>query len=141
MDNTYQTKNAESTAELGMNTNTYLMLMHLSQLAGFFMVGLGFAIPIIMWAVNKDRSEEVDRHGKNIFNFMISYLLYAFGLAVAGVILTIGIITIPIALVCFLLFCVVPLLQIIFLIIATVKANSGEYWEYPMVIPFFYIKS
>lgn len=137
MENTYQTKNAE----LGMNTNTYLMLMHLSQLAGFCMAGLGFAIPIIMWAVNKDKSEEIDRHGKNIFNFMISYLLYAFGLAVAGVILTIGIITIPIALVCFLLLGIVAVLQIIFLIIATVKANSGEYWEYPMVIPFFYVKS
>lgn len=140
MDNTYQANNVQDSAELGMDTNTYLMLMHLSQLAGFFIAGLGFVIPIIMWAINKEKSEEVNKHGRNIFNFMISYLLYAFALGVVGVILIIGIITIPIAIVCFILLGVVAVLQIIFLIIASVKANSGEYWEYPMVVPFFCVK-
>lgn len=47
-----QTKNS-----LGMEENTYLMLMHLSQFAGFIIAGLGFVIPIVMWLVNADKSE------------------------------------------------------------------------------------
>lgn len=101
----------------GMEENTYLMLMHLSQLI------TAFILPLIMWLANKDLNENIDKHGKNIMNFIISYTIYS-------LVLCVTIIGIPIAgvlgIVCF-----------IFIIMAAIKANSGIYWQYPLTIQFF----
>lgn len=109
----------------GMQENSYLMLMHLSQFLGFLILGLGFIVPILMWVTNKDDNANVDRHGKNILNFMISYIIYL----IAATILIILLIGIP-ALV------VLVIVEFIFIIIAAVKANNGEYWKYPLTIEF-----
>lgn len=106
----------------GLNENTYLMLMHLSQFAGVILPVAGFVVPIIMWVTNKDYSAAVDSHGKNIINFMISYAIYA-------AILCITVIGIPLAI-------IVGLLYTIFVILASVKANNGEYWKYPFTFQF-----
>lgn len=106
----------------GMMENTYIMLMHLSQFAGVIIPLTGFIVPIIMWIANKDNNLNVDIQGKNILNFMISYAIY-------GVAAAITIIGIPVAV-------IVGILYIIFVIIATVKANNGEYWKYPLTIQF-----
>ncbi|NLC85770.1 MAG: DUF4870 domain-containing protein [Bacteroidales bacterium] len=106
----------------GMMENTYIMLMHLTQFAGVLIPLAGFIVPILMWITNKDNNANVDLHGKNILNFMISFAIYA---AVA----TITIIGIPVAI-------IIGILYIIFVIIATVKANNGEYWKYPLTIQF-----
>lgn len=116
-----QTKNS-----LGMEENTYLMLMHLSQFAGFIIAGLGFVIPIVMWLVNADKSEAVSRHGKNIANFMLSMLIYI----VVSIILCLVLIGIPMLI-------ALGIIEIVFIIIAALKANNGEYWKYPLSIPFF----
>lgn len=107
----------------GMNENTYCMLLHLSQLLGFS--GAGIAVPIIMWAVNKDKSETVDRHGKNVLNWLISELIYAIGCAVLCLVL----IGIPLAV-------ALVVIGIVFPIIGAVKANNGDEWKYPMSIAF-----
>jgi len=109
----------------GMNINTYLILMHLSQFAGFIVPGLGFIAPVVMWVVNKD-NPEVDKHGKNILNFMISMIIYA----IASAILILLIIGIPMLI-------AIAVIEIVFIIIAAVKAANGEYWKYPLSIPFF----
>lgn len=109
----------------GMHENSYLMLMHLSQFLGFLILGLGFIVPILMWVTNKDDNANVDRHGKNILNFMISYIIYL----IAATILIILLIGIP-ALV------VLVIVEFIFIIVAAVKANNGEYWKYPFTIEF-----
>ena len=104
----------------GMTERTYLMLMHLSQFAIWFFPFVGIIIPVLMWTINKDNNVEVDRHGKNILNFSISYAIYS----LASIIL---IITIPLFIVLFALFAVA-------VIIASVKASNGEYWKYPFTI-------
>ena len=106
----------------GMTKRTYLMLMHLSQFASWLIPFIGIIIPILMWTTNKDNSAEVDKHGKNILNFNISYAIYT-------VALTIIIIGIPLLLVLFAVFAVA-------VIIASVRASNGEYWEYPLTIKF-----
>ncbi|MDD4778320.1 MAG: DUF4870 domain-containing protein [Fermentimonas sp.] len=106
----------------GMMENTYIMLMHLTQFAGVLIPLAGFIVPILMWITNKDNNVNVDLHGKNILNFMISFAIYA---AVAAI----TIIGIPVAV-------IIGILYIVFVIIATVKANNGEYWKYPMTIQF-----
>ncbi|NLX66155.1 MAG: DUF4870 domain-containing protein [Bacteroidales bacterium] len=106
----------------GFEENTYLMLMHLTQFAGAIVPLAGFIVPILMWTTQKDSNSNVDTHGKNILNAMISYAIYA-------VVLCVTVIGIPVAVVLGLLFA-------IFIVIASVKANNGEYWKYPFTIQF-----
>ncbi len=104
----------------GLDEKTYIMLMHLSQLLGLMMPLFGFIAPVLMWITNKENNANVDLHGKNILNFILSYLIYA-------TVLAITIIGIPLAV-------VVGILYVIFVIMASVKANKGEYWKYPLTI-------
>ena len=106
----------------GLEENTYLMLMHVSQLLGLLIPLAGFVVPVLMWIINKDTHANVDIHGKNILNFTISYLIYSAVLAVT-------IIGIP-------LLVVLGILYLVFVILAAVKANNGEYWRYPFIIQF-----
>ena len=106
----------------GLTERTYLMLMHLSQFGGIIVPLAGFVLPILMWVLNKDNNINVDLHGKNILNCMISYTIYA-------AILSITIIGIPIAI-------LLGVLYIIFIILASVRANNGDYWKYPFIIQF-----
>ena len=105
-----------------MTESSFLMLMHLSQFAGFILPIAGFVAPIIMWVTNKDNSASVDLHGKNIINFMISYAIY-------GAVLCITIIGIPVAI-------VLGILYLVFVVLASIKASNGEFWKYPLSIQF-----
>lgn len=114
----------------GIQKDTYIVLMHLSQFAGFLVPGLGFILPIVLWLVNAKEYPEVDRHGKNIANFMMSMLIYA---TIAGI-FCITIIGIVIGLP---MLIIIAILEIVFIIIAAIKASNGEYWKYPLSITFF----
>ncbi|MDR2953486.1 MAG: DUF4870 domain-containing protein [Prevotella sp.] len=105
---------------------TYITLMHLSQFAGFLVPGLGFLAPIIMWLIKSKESADIDRHGKNIGNFMISMIIYA----IISTILIPLIIGIPMLI-------ALGIIEIVFVIIASIKAANGEYWKYPLSISFF----
>lgn len=112
----------------------YAMLLHLSALAGIF-IGFFFLGPLVMWLVKKDQSAFVDRHGRAALDFHISMFVYA----VAGALL-IGLVTIATLGIGLLL--MLPLiilvaiaygvLLIVFPIIAGVKANHGQPYDYPM---------
>ncbi len=106
----------------GMTERTYLMLMHLSQFASWLIPFVGIVIPILMWTTNKDTNPEVDRHGKNILNFTISYAIYSIALFII-------IIGIPLLIVLFAVYAVA-------VIIASIKASNGEFWKYPLTIQF-----
>ncbi len=106
---------------LGMNENSYIAIMHVSQLVGYIVPLLGFLAPIVLWMMNKDDSVRVDSNGKNIINFLISWVIY---IACAGI-LSIIVIGIPILI-------TLLVLQIIFTIMATLKALDGEFWNYPL---------
>ncbi|MFH6769913.1 DUF4870 domain-containing protein [Gaetbulibacter aquiaggeris] len=51
--------------------------IHLSTFSRFIIPLGNFIGPIILWVSNKDKSEFVDAHGKQAINFQISILLYA----------------------------------------------------------------
>ena len=108
---------------LGLSENSYIALMHISQFAGIILPGLGFAAPVILWAMNKDTNAKVNSVGKHILNFMISMLIYY---AVSGVLCCIAI-GIP-------MLAALGIMQIVVVIIATIKANNGETWRYPLTI-------
>lgn len=108
----------------GMNKNTYLMLMHLSQFMGFVIAGFGFIVPVVLWLIRKDADTDVDRHGKNIVNFIISWLIYYMVAALLTFTVIGAVIGIP-------LLVALGVCEIIFIIVASIKANQGEYWDYP----------
>lgn len=109
----------------GMEENTYLMLMHLSQFAGWIIPFLGYILPVVMWITNKEHNANVDKHGKNIINFTISYLIYT-SVAALAIILVIGVVILPI----------LGVLIVVAIIMASIKANNGIYWKYPLTIEF-----
>jgi len=114
----------EEVEVLGMKPDTYCMLLHLSQLLGWTYIG--FAVPIVLWALGKDKSAQIDQHGKLAMNWMISLLIYV---GVSGLLCFIF--------VGFLLLAVLVVLAIAFPIIAAIKANNGEAWSYPLSLRFF----
>jgi uncharacterized Tic20 family protein len=116
----------EVTEVMGMKSDTYCMLLHLSQLLSLFTAIGGIIVPIVMWAIAKDKSPLVDQHGKIVLNWIISVVIYG----VAAVLLCL-------VFVGFLLIPVLVVLAIVFPIIGAVKANEGVVWRYPFSIPFF----
>jgi len=110
----------------GLTTRSYCTLIHLSQLSSFVLPGLGLILPFILWIAHKDQNESIDQHGRVTANWLLSLLVYS--------------------VVCFVLtfiiigafgFIVLGLMNIIFAIIAAMKANNGELWVYPLSITFF----
>ncbi len=106
----------------GMTERSYLMIMHLSQFASWIIPFIGIIAPILMWTTNKDTNVEVDRHGKNILNFTLSYAIYSIALLII-------IIGIPLLVVLFAVYAIA-------VVIASIKASNGEYWKYPLTIQF-----
>lgn len=111
----------------GLHGRQWAVFLHLSQLLGYIMPGLGFAGPLIIWLVLKDRFPELDVHGKMVTNWMISLLLYSLGVFVLSMI-TCGVGA--------LLFIPLILVGIIFPIFGAIRANEDLVWKYPVTIPF-----
>jgi uncharacterized Tic20 family protein len=78
-----------------------------------------------MWAVYKDKNEFINQNGKDAINWIISSIIYAL-ISVALIFVIIGI---P-------LLIVLAVVDIIFCIMAGVKASGGKNWRYPMSIRF-----
>ena len=92
--------------------------------AGMFVLSLFFPIiaPLIIWLLKKEESNFINAHGKEYFNFFISYFIYS---VVAGI-LTVIIIGI------FLLWAL-GIAALIFSIIAAVKAYEGKEYRFPWI--------
>lgn len=105
--------------------STFCMLMHLSQFAGFIIPLGGYVLPIIMWAVHKDKSVVIDQHGKNILNWMITFFIYIC-ISCVLILLVVGIFSLVI----------LSVLTIIFTIIGAIKAANKEFYRYPLTINF-----
>jgi hypothetical protein len=111
-------------AALTKEAKQWGMFCHLAALAGF--TGLPFANvlgPLILWLIKKDDFPFVDDQGKESLNFQISMAIYA-------------LITLP-------LFCIIigPFLMaavlifdLIMVIIASIEANKGKAYRYPLCI-------
>ena len=104
----------------------WCMLVHLSLLAGHMVPLAGLIAPIVIWQVKKDEMPEIDEHGKNAINWLISFVIYM-AISAVLVLVIVGIV----------LLIVVGILGIVFPIIAGLKANEGKVWKYPLAIPFF----
>ena len=99
------------------------MLCHLAALAGFIGIPLGTIIgPLVVWLVKKNEMPFVDEQGKEALNFQITMTSAAIVLAVImrlfGGIGAIAVLAV----------------NVIFVIIASIKARGGEHYRYPMTV-------
>ena len=100
-------------------------ICHLSGLIAIWLGGLAFLGPLVCWLIKKDSSAWIDQEGKSALNFQLNIFIYTI-IAVA-----IGAVTCGVG---WLLLIPIVLLSIILPVIAGIKANSGEHYEYPAVI-------
>jgi uncharacterized Tic20 family protein len=101
-------------------------VLHLSVVLGHVAVALGGIIaPIVIWQMKKDELPELDEHGKNAVNWVLSFLTYM-GISIVLCFVLIGFVLLP----------VVLLMNLVFPIIAAIKANEGRVWKYPLAIRF-----
>jgi uncharacterized Tic20 family protein len=123
---------AQAGGELSKDVRMWAMFCHLAGLAGFVIpvVLSGIVAPLIVWQIKKDEHPFIDEHGREALNFQISMSLYAIIGSVACLITCVGAILIP--------FLVggVYIVDLVFLLIAAVKANNGERYRYPLAIRF-----
>ncbi|UCG28183.1 MAG: DUF4870 domain-containing protein [Bacteroidales bacterium] len=112
--------------QLSSDERTFGMLCHLAALAGFVFPFGNIIGPLIIWAIKKDESSWVDKQGKESLNFQISITIYLI-ISVFLIILLIGIF----------LLVALGIINLIFIIMASVKANNGEDFSYPLSIRFF----
>ncbi len=101
------------------------MFLHLSQLLNFVLPPAGIVVPIILWQIKKDEMPALDAHGKMVVNWLISSLIY-FVVSLVLTIVLIGILGLV----------ALGIMSVVFPIIGGIKANNGEFWEYPLTIKF-----
>ena len=108
---------AQPKSEVSQDAKNLAMLCHLLGLITNF---LG---PLILWLLKKEDNAFIDSNGKEALNFQLTVM---FAMITAGILtfLCIGALLMP----------VVMVLDIVFSIIACVKASKGEDYRYPLCI-------
>lgn len=101
------------------------MLCHLAGFLGYLIPFGNIVGPLVIWLVKKEEFPYVDRQGREAVNFQITFSIYA-AICFALAFIVIGI---P------LLF-IGGIFHVVFMIIAAVRANDGEYYRYPLTIRF-----
>jgi len=113
--------------DINKDARMWAMICHLAGLAGLPVPVLGNIVaPLIVWQIKKEAFPFVDEQGKEAVNFQISMTIY--GLA--------SLVLIPLFCIGFFLLAAVYIVDLIFLLIAAVKANDGHHYRYPLTIRF-----
>jgi uncharacterized protein len=98
----------------------WALFSHLGMVAGMVIPLGSILLPLVIWQVNKDKSEYITDHAKEALNFQLSMLIIYLGCALLCIIL----IGIPMLL-------VAVILDLVYSIKGAVKASNGEYYDYP----------
>ena len=145
---------------MGLTENTYLALMNFAM----FIPYVGWIAPIVLWIMGKESSAPVNRQGKYILNWYISWFLYSIVVTVLFIIFMFsGIVSIsdmnyendqssPLAvllsifgggagILLLLILGVGCFLCLLFPIIGGIKGLNGKTWKYPLSIPFFKVSA
>lgn len=141
-------------------------IIHASTFSRYFIPFGNFLLPLVLWMANKSTLPYVDHHGKQALNFQISLLLYSLALVILSLPLFLGFLPNFFEIGIFdlesinefdginihidhgniwslwplgiagLLQLGLSLFNIVFTILAALKANEGEYFQYPLTIRF-----
>jgi uncharacterized Tic20 family protein len=118
---------AQGVVESSKDARTWAMVTHLSALSGFIGVPLGWFLgPLVIWLIKKEQFPFVDRQGKEAMNWQLTVLI--------GIV-----ISIPLSFICigFVTLTLLGIADLVFTIIAAIKANDGIEYKYPWRIRFF----
>ena len=111
-----------TTTSTSSSVRMWCMLAHATALVGFLVPVAGHIVgPLIIWLAKRNDSPQIDDHGKESINFQISMLIWY---CVAGLLCLI-LIGIPILI-------LLHLLNIIFVIVASIQASEGKLYRYPL---------
>lgn len=108
-----------------MDSRTYAMLLHFSQLCGFVAPVFGWVVPVVLWLIKRD-DPYIDQQGKVVFNWILSSFIY----------FVISLILISVVIGLFMLIAL-GILSVIFIVIGAVRAKDGVIQNYPLSISFF----
>ncbi|WP_409424310.1 DUF4870 domain-containing protein [Pseudoalteromonas sp. RW-H-Ap-1] len=100
---------------------TWAMLCHLSALAGFIVPFGSVLGPLIIWLIKKDEMPIVDLHGKKSLNFQITMAI-AYFVCFLLIFVAVGLLLLP----------MVAIFSFVMVVIASVKANDGKEFNYPL---------
>ncbi len=95
------------------------MLAALMYVLSFFAPVLG---PLIIWLIKREDSSFIDYHGKEYFNFFISYSVYFF---ISGLL--------TIVMIGFVGLFLLGIMLFVFTIIAAIKAYEGNEYQFPLI--------
>jgi len=109
----------------------WAMLLHLSLLLNFLTPGVALIVTFLIWQLGKDRFAELDQHGRNVVNFILSYGIYAMILFSLVIIPGLGLLVVVPS------FYVFMGLVALLALFAAWKANQGQVWQYPLCFRFF----
>jgi uncharacterized Tic20 family protein len=116
----------EAAPEPNKDAKMWAMFCHLAGLATFLAIPFaGLIAPLIIWQIKKDEHPFINANGKEAVNFQISIHIY-FAVSAILIFAVIGFFLLP----------AVIIVNLVFLIIAGVKANNGESYQYPLCIRF-----
>ena len=106
-------------SEAPQEDRTIALLTHLSGIIA------GFIVPLIIWLINKDKTDKswLNDQSKEALNFQITIAIAYVACIVLSVIVIGG-----------LLMPIVWIVNLIFCILAGVKANAGEAYRYPFAL-------
>lgn len=110
---------------LSESERNWAMFCHLSTFSGIIIPFGGIIGPLICWSSKKHESKFVDDNGKQSLNFQLSILLYII-ICIPLMFIVVGI----------LLAVALGILELVCVIIASIKAGKGEDYRYPLTIPF-----
>ncbi|MFH0910347.1 MAG: DUF4870 domain-containing protein [Planctomycetota bacterium] len=109
----------------GKDERMWAMLCHLSSLVGFIIPLGNIIAPLVIWMIKKEEYPLVEDQGKESVNFQIT-LFIAVIVVFVLMFVVIGVFLMPILLI----------LWVVFVIMASMKANNGERYRYPVCIRF-----
>ncbi len=154
------------TDTLTKHEKTLSAVIHASTFSKYFIPFGNFILPLVLWTANKKEYEFVDYNGKQALNFQISLLLYTIVLGIISVPFFIGFLPdvfdfdifgfnhlnrinlnfdsndfrfgswmVPIG-IAGLLQAALFVVNVVYTILATVRTNEGQTFEYPITIKF-----
>jgi len=113
-----------TTTSTSSSVRTWCVLAHATALVGFLVPVAGHIVgPLIIWLAKRQDSPEIDAHGKESLNFQISMLIWNL---ISGLLclVVIG----------FFMLAILHILNIIFVIIASIQASEGKLYRYPLAM-------
>lgn len=122
---TKETSKISSPSRPSEEARNWAMACHLSAFAGLIVPFGNIIAPLVIWLLKRKDFSFVSQQGREAVNFQISFTIYYF-VAFLLIFILIGIVLLPILMI----------LQIIFIIIASIKVQNGEDYRYPLTIRF-----